>query len=229
MKWPTPVQEWSMRTFDIILQDHGVRLPYLNDLVKGCIQHNTILSLKKDIIIPDLLLEFCADDPGKANPIYPVICQTAFSQNFQSVQSELKILAQELPSLCMAVVIDIVEKPSYQCPQPKSLAHKMLSKEPLMTSSAFYKHRSTCTGLSPEHIMVYGHTWGSLADVEYHVWVKPPGSDHLCIDAKVGENYASCVSFAQLYLFVVGTDTNYASIHMIMLVKRKSKLCFSGA
>ena len=74
----------------------------------------------------------------------------------------------------MTIAIDIVGKPSYQCPQPNSQAYKMISKEPLMTPSAFHNCCSTYTSLSPQCIMVCGHIWGSLADAEYHVWVKPP-------------------------------------------------------
>lgn len=66
-----------------ILSQKGTNLPYTSDLLIAQINHNTGLVVEEDmIIIPNVLLEFGAND-DLLDPIYPVICQVAFSQTFR--------------------------------------------------------------------------------------------------------------------------------------------------
>ena len=82
-KWPSRLHEKPIQTVDEILSQKGTNLPYTRDLVIAQINHNTGLVVEEDtIIIPNVLLEFGAND-DLLDPIYPVICQVAFSQTFR--------------------------------------------------------------------------------------------------------------------------------------------------
>ncbi|KAN0101083.1 hypothetical protein V8E55_001067 [Tylopilus felleus] len=190
-KWPSRLHEKPIQTVDEILSQKGTNLPYTRDLVIAQINHNTGLVVEEDtIIIPNVSLEFGAND-DLLDPIYPVICQVAFSQTFQDARKEIKILVNTYSSLCMGIVIDIKEE--------LSKVWKTLSQESYMSFIPFLDRSSICQvpsteGFSTEPFIVCGHTWCSIKEVEYHVWVKAPGSDRLHLDAEPGDNYVSCRS-----------------------------------
>ncbi|KAG6370989.1 hypothetical protein JVT61DRAFT_10704 [Boletus reticuloceps] len=196
IKWSTQLHEKPLRTVDEMLTKQGIHLPYPSELVSGQINHNTALVTKEDTIITDVLLEFGVSD-GLLEPIYPVVCQIAVTQTFQDAQEEIEILTNAYPSLCMAIIIDIQESPSFRSPLLRSVAWKTLSQESYMSYITFLNRSSihqVPLATSSKPVIVSDHAWSSVKEVEYHVWVKVPGSNRLHVDAEPGDNYATCSS-----------------------------------
>lgn len=179
----------------------GICLPYPEELVISQVHHNIVLSTDEDTIIPNVSLEFAASGDLLA-PIYPIICQIAFSQTFEDAQNELRALANAYPSMCMAILIDIREAPPYKSPTFTSETRKALSGDRLdyvsfISSSSYYHRGYPVTRLSnifsPEPLMAGGHAWCSIKEVTYHVWLKADDSDQ-DVDADSGDHYAISVS-----------------------------------
>ena len=181
---------------DEILTTHGTQLPYPRDLVITQLHHTKGLMTDDDTIVPDVTLELSVKNNSLA-PIYPIICQIAFSQLFQDTQEEVRSLANVYPSLCMAIIIDVVEDPPFKSPVSRSTAWKALSQDLILDYVAFINHSSLCgvTEFTSEPLVVASHPWCSVKEVVYHVWVKAADSDQLDVDGEVGDYYVFCVSF----------------------------------
>ena len=205
-KWPCKVYELPIQTVDEILTAHGTQLPYPRDLVITQIHHTKGLTTDDDTIIPNVTLEFSVKN-NSLSPIYPIVCQIMFSQSFQDAQQEVWSLANAYPSLCMAIIIDVVEDPPFKFPVSRSTAWKVLSQDPILDYVAFVNYSSLCGGTEfmLEPLVVTGHLWCSVKEVVYHVWVKAADSDQLDVDGEVGDHYAFCTSI-QLTIFVIYAD-----------------------
>lgn len=196
---PCELHESLIRTVDDILASEGTQLPYPKNLVLAQINHNKPLVVKEDTFIPNVLLQFSLKN-NSAPPIYPVVCQIAFSQTFEEAKESIKSIAAGHPSLCMAILVDINEYPSYKSPGPKSNAWKILSQDHYLDYIPFI-NRSTFHGITAESgndfvsepFKVAGHPWCSVKEVVFHVWVKAPDADKLDVDEEVGDHYAFCV------------------------------------
>lgn len=200
VRLPSDLHEAPIGTLDRMLTDQGVRLPFPSDVALARVHHNKALRTDEDTIIPDLLLQFSAKDDSSA-PIYPVICQIAFSQSFEDARNDIRSLTDAYSSICMAIIIDIEEDPAYRSPMLGSEAWKTLS-HAYMDYVSFVNSSSYCRGSSTpgfsvsfsEPLTAGGHTWCSITKVTYHVWLKACDSEQLNVNAMTGDRYASCVS-----------------------------------
>ncbi|KAG6373149.1 hypothetical protein JVT61DRAFT_6763 [Boletus reticuloceps] len=99
--------------------NEGSLLPYPRELIVAQLHYNKELTTHEDTIIPDICLEFFAKDDLLA-PIYPVVCQIAFTQAFEDALSEIRVLIDTYHSICLAIIMDVREDPCYSRPDPKS-------------------------------------------------------------------------------------------------------------
>ncbi|KAF9225640.1 hypothetical protein BS17DRAFT_815372 [Gyrodon lividus] len=102
----------------------------------------------------------------------------------------------------MAIVIDIKADPSYKSPTSMSQALNTLSGDHLdyvsfVDASSYWRGSSISmftNNSMPESLTVGGHTWCSINEVTYHVWLKDPDSKQLDVDTELSNHYASCTS-----------------------------------
>ena len=128
---------------------------------------------------------------------YPIICQITFSQSFQDAQEEVWSLANAYPSLCMAIIIDVMEDPPFKSLVSRSTAWKALSQDLILDYVAFINCSSLCgvTEFTLEPLVVASHPWCLVKEVVYHMWVKAADSGQLDVNGAVGDYYAFCISF----------------------------------
>ncbi|KAG6369306.1 hypothetical protein JVT61DRAFT_15488 [Boletus reticuloceps] len=172
------------------------------ELVVAQIHHNQSLLADEDTIIPDVTLEFSVKDDS-SDPIYPVVCQIAFSQMFRDARDEIWSLANSHSSLYMAIIVDIKEGPSFTSPTSKSNTWKTLSQDLLLDYVSFINHSSlseTTAEFTWEPLVVAGHRWFSIKEVVYYVWIKPADSDRLDVDGETTPGNAGEAKFEAMLL-----------------------------
>ncbi|KIL65214.1 hypothetical protein M378DRAFT_11051 [Amanita muscaria Koide BX008] len=179
--WPFPVHEVPLTQFGTLVQGFEPYMSGPTDILSIRTNTGDVDSETGDFTIPDLLLGAWSE-ADQANR-YFVVVECAKSQSMSNARDAVKRQVAMHPAIVMAVIINVTESPRYSSPREGSGAwtrFKNNSAE-ILTMKEFM---NLCTPSEnfPREISVLDHSWCSIKDIEYHVWLKRQDQETINFD-----------------------------------------------
>lgn len=180
IQWPSAMHEAPIAELNGIMSQFQ-ELNWPSELVRIYVSTNTDLESSSISAVPDLSLICTSVEGGAKKRRVPLIVECAFSQPNEKAFEKIKELIIARPEVLMAIVI-IINENKYESPKEGSPAWERFQHDPAPLRLDEFTEIVTPIAEQkdvPEGFMnpvvAEEHTWCSIRNVEYHVWLKQEG------------------------------------------------------